>query len=157
MSLTDDQLFKTAEKMRIPLEDVVFKDELNDIVFNKAYIINIQDSMDEDGQPNQGTHWTYLQCNKYPNGTKENIYFDPYGQPPPENVKSVVLKATGKGLPHTTKDVQSILNNACGFYCLAFGHFVNASKYRLGNLYEDAETFLDMFDDLNKSIDFKKN
>ena len=54
-------------------------------------------------------------------------------------------------------DVQSLMNNACGFYCLAMGHFINASKYRSQNLHDDVQTFMEMFDDLNKSVDFKKN
>jgi len=49
------------------------------------------------------------------------------------------------------------MNNACGFYCLAMGHFINASQYRRGDLYHDVHTFIEMFDDLNKSVDFKKN
>jgi hypothetical protein len=49
------------------------------------------------------------------------------------------------------------MNNACGYYCLAIGHFINASQYRTKDLYNDVDTFLDMFEDLNTSIDFKKN
>jgi hypothetical protein len=78
--------------------------------------------------------------------------------PPPENIKKVTEQTTGKqGLPHTDKDIQSLMNNACGYYCLALGHFINASQFRSKDLYDDVSTFLDMFDDLNKSVDFKKN
>jgi len=108
--------------------------------------------------PNDGTHWTMLQCNQTPNGTKECFFFDPYGAPPSENIKKVVANTNGKpGLPYNTKDIQSLMNNACGFYCLAMAHFVNSSQYRSNHLHTDVETFLDMFDDLNKSVDFKKN
>jgi len=159
MSLTDYQIKELAHKMSIPLEDVLFKDELESpLEYNKAYIINIEDSVDEEGHPNDGTHWTYLQCNKYPNGKIESIYFDPYGAPPPESVKKAVKQTTKQnGLPYTEVDVQSLMNNACGYYCLALGHFINASQYRSNNLYTDVNDFLSLFDDLNKSIDFKKN
>ena len=159
MSLTDSQIFELAKKMSIPLADCCFKDELESpLQFNKSYIINIEDSMDEQGNPNDGTHWVFLQCNKYPNDKIESIYFDPYGQPPPEIVKKVVKETTKKqGLPFTEVDVQSLMNNACGYYCLALGHFINASQYRSNNLYSDVGAFLEMFDDLNKSVDFKKN
>lgn len=159
MSLTDHEIFELAKRMSIPLADVCFKDELEaPIEFNRSYIINLENSMDENGQPNSGTHWVFLQCNKYPNDKTESIYFDPYGQPPPENIKAVVKQTTGKaGVPYTEKDIQSLMNNACGFYCLALGHFINASQYRTGNLYDDVANFIDMFDDLNHSIDFKKN
>jgi hypothetical protein len=159
MSLTDSQIYELSKKMSIPLAECVFKDELKaPIQYNKSYIINMENSEDENGNQNDGSHWVFLQCNKYPNDKIECIYFDPYGQPPPEHVKEVVKKTTGKpGLPYTEKDVQSLMNNACGFYCLALGHFINASKYRSNSLYQDTTTFLEMFDDLNVSVDFKKN
>jgi len=159
MSLSDSQIFQLAKKMRIPLKDVVFKDELTTpLEYNKSYIVNLEDSLDEEGNPNDGTHWCFLQLNKYPNDKVESIWFDPYGQPAPECVKKVVKDTTGKqGLPNTKKDVQSLMNNACGWYCLALGHFINASQYRSGSLYDDVTIFLDMFDDLNTSVDFKKN
>ena len=83
---------------------------------------------------------------------------DPYGAPPPESVKEAVKYTTKQqGLPHTTADIQSLMNNACGFYCLALGHFINASQHRTKDLYEDVNNFMDMFEDLNTSVDFKKN
>lgn len=158
MSLTDSQIIDLAKKMDIPLGGVYFKDELPKLEFNKFYMINLEDSYDEDGNQNSGTHWTCLQMIKHPKGLIEKIYFDPYGAPPPEDVKKAVTEAVGKaGLPYTKKDVQSLMNNACGWYCLAFGHFINASSYRSGLLMQDVEAFLSMFDDLNKSVDFKKN
>jgi len=158
MSLTDSQIKDLAKKMSIPLGGVFFKDELPKLEFNKFYMINLEDSVDEDGNENTGTHWTCLQIMKYPKGQIEKIYFDPYGAPPPEDVKKAVEEASGsKGLPYTDKDIQSLMNNACGWYCLAFGHFINSSQYRSGMMLLDASTFLEMFDDLNKSVDFKKN
>ena len=158
MSLTDSQIKDLAKKMSIPLGGVFFKDELPKLEFNKFYMINLEDSVDEDGNENTGTHWTCLQIMKYPKGQIEKIYFDPYGAPPPEDVKKAVEEVSGsKGLPYTDKDIQSLMNNACGWYCLAFGHFINSSQYRSGMMLMDASTFLEMFDDLNKSVDFKKN
>lgn len=158
MSLTDEQIRELSKKMRIPLADVCFKDELpNKLQMNKTYIINLEDSHDSEGNENGGTHWTMLQCNRNGHGTNENIFFDPYGAPPSENIKRVVKANTGKGLPHTKKDIQSLMNNACGFYCLALAHYINASGYRSNDMYHDVATFLDMFDDLNHSVDFKKN
>jgi hypothetical protein len=145
--------------MNIPLAGILFKDELHaPLEYNKAYFVNLEDSLDENGNENDGTHWTYLQLTKYPNGKIDKIFFDPYGAPPSENIKKSVEETTKtKGLPHTEKDIQSLMNNACGFYCLALGHFINASKFRSGSLYDDVSCFMDMFEDLNKSVDFKKN
>jgi hypothetical protein len=38
----------------------------------------------ENGEENDGTHWTCMQVNKYPSGQIEPIFFDPYGAPPSE-------------------------------------------------------------------------
>ena len=159
MSLTDSQIYELAKRMNIPMGSVCFKDELPEkLEFNKAYIVNLEDSHDEDGHENSGTHWTFVQVCQHGNGSTESIYFDPYGASPPEIIKKVVKNTTGKsGLPHTMKDVQSLMNNACGWYCLALGHFINASKFRSGILHDDVAVFIDMFDDLNHNVDFKKN
>lgn len=156
--LTDIQIEDLSHRMGIPLEGVYFKDELpTKLKTNKTYIINLQDSTDDDGNENSGTHWTMLQVNETPKGIIEPFFFDPYGAEPSENIKKIVKKCFNKYLPYNKKDIQSLMNNACGFYCLALAHFINYYKGRSGNFYNDCEDFLDMFDDLNKSIDWKKN
>jgi len=144
--------------MNVPLAGCFFKDELpKNLTPNKVYIINMEDSEDDNGNQNQGTHWTMAYIRETPNGKLQPIYFDPYGCPPPENVKNNISKQTKMNCPYTHKDIQSLMNNACGFFCLACAHFICSNKYRSGTLYDDIDTFLDMFDDLNKSIDWKKN
>tara|TARA_R110002167_G_scaffold1888_2_gene9345 strand:- start:266 stop:835 length:570 start_codon:yes stop_codon:yes gene_type:complete len=143
--------------MNFPLESVCFKDAIPNIKMNKCYIINLQDHKDERGNTNSGTHWTCFQINKTKNGKVEGIYFDPYGVGMPTDVETAIKKAIGKSIPHTTKDIQSLMNNACGWYCCAFLHWINCKKHSVGELYLDASNFLDFFDDLEKSVDFKKN
>lgn len=157
--LTDHQLEELSNKMNIPLEEIIFKDEVpNKFEFNKSYIINLEDNYNDKGELNSGTHWTCLQVNKYPNGTIQGIYFDPFGIPPPKSILKTYKNTTGKEhMPHNTKDVQSLMSNACGWYCSAFLHFINNFSHRTKDLYLDTEHFLDFFDDLNKSVDFKKN
>lgn len=155
MSLTDVQLWGLAKKMSVPLVFCDFKDKLEDekLEYNKSYIINMEDAFDEDGMPNSGSHYTCFQVNKYPNGKVQGIYFDSFGAPPPEIVK----KFCGIGLPYNTKDIQSLMNSACGWYCLALLHYINAYEERTHDLYSDCENFTDMFDDLSKSCDHLKN
>jgi hypothetical protein len=156
--LTDHQLYELSQRMNFPLEKVCFKDELKgNLKYNKGYIINLDNSVDAEGNQNEGTHWTCLQVNKYPDGRVEPIFFDPYGQMPSENIKKFVEDNTGKKLPYTTADIQSLMNNACGYYCCAFLHFINTWEHRQKDLYDDVSNFMAMFDDLNKSIDWKKN
>lgn len=156
--LTDLEVEDLAKRMNIPFGGCYFKDEIPlPIQYNKVYVINLEDSETEEGNQNSGTHWVMLYCKETKNGSLQPIYFDAYGAPPPQVLLKIIKKQTNKHLPHTIKDIQSLMNNACGFYCLALGHYITASKYRTGNLYEDVDDFMDMFDDLNHSIDFKKN
>lgn len=156
--LTDHQVEDLAKRMNIPLEGCYFKDMLpKKLNVNKVYIINLQDSENDDGDDNSGTHWTMGYIRQTPKGQLQPIYFDPYGMPPPEIVKNIIEKQCNMKCPYTTKDIQSLMNNACGFYCLALAHYICASKYRTNDLYRDVDDFVDMFDDLNHSIDWKKN
>lgn len=154
MSLTDTQIRELAERMEVPLVFCDFKDNLQGkLKYNKSYIINMDDEFDEDGQRNTGSHYTCFQVNKYSSGNVEGLYFDSFGMPPPQIVEEFV----GMKLPYATKDIQSLMNSACGWYCLAFLHFINSSEYRSGDLYSDAGAFTEMFDDLNTSCDHLKN
>jgi len=156
--LTDLQITDLAEKMNIPLADVCFKDQLpKKLEVNKVYIINLQDSITDDGDENGGTHWTMLEVCQTPDKSFHPFFFDPYGIEPSEIIKNLVMKNFKKHLPYSKKDIQSLMNNACGFYCLALAHYVNSFKHRTGYFYDDIDNFLEMFDDLNKSIDWKKN
>jgi hypothetical protein len=154
--LTDIDLKDLAQKMDIPLEAVVFKDELlkmPNLKYNTSYIINMENEFDEEGNPNSGSHWTCFQVNLYPNGKTEGVYFDSFGQAPPR----AVAEFCGEELPHSTKDIQSLMASCCGYYCLAYLHYINAFKHRTQDLYIDTDNFLDMFYDLEKSCDWKHN
>jgi hypothetical protein len=156
--LTNIQIEDLSKRMQFPLEGVFFKDELpKKLKYNTGYVINLQNSEDEEGKENDGSHWTCLQVNKYPTGLIEPIFFDSYGMPPSEAVKKFVKDNTGKYLPYNKKDVQSLMGNACGWYCCALLHFINTSEHRSRDLYADVGEFLECFDDLNKSNNFKKN
>ena len=154
--LSDEDLKDLATKMDIPLEAVVFKDELltlGKLKHNRCYIINMENEFDENGERNTGSHWTCFQVNKYPSGLIEGIYFDSYGQPSPK----AVTEFCGQQLPHTKKDIQSLMADCCGWYCLAFLHYINSYEKRSKDLYVDTENFLSLFHDLEKSVDWKYN
>ena len=155
-SLSNVQLENLAKKMNIPLVFADFKDMLKyeKLQHNKFYIINLENELDENGRPNSGSHWCSFQSNKYPNGVVENIYFDPMGIPAPLEVQRFLGE---KEIPYNKKNIQSIVADICGFYCLGFGHFINSFQGRTGDLYNDTNHFLDLFDDLDTSMDFQKN
>jgi hypothetical protein len=154
MALSDRQIRDLAKRMSVPLVFCGFKDELKQekLQYNKSYIINMEDEFDKNGERNEGSHYTCFQVNKYPNGKTEGVYFDSFGQPQPK-----IVEEFAGNLPFCNKDIQSLMNSACGWYCLAFLHFINASEYKTGHLYTDAGNFTDLFDDLNTSCDHLKN
>jgi hypothetical protein len=155
-ALSNTQLFSLAKKMGIPLVFADFKDMLKNekLQHNKFYIINMEDEFDENGKPNSGSHWVCFQSNKYPNGKVENIYLDSMGCVAPLEVQHFLGE---KEVPYNKKNIQSILGDICGYYCLGFGHFINSFDGRTGDLYTDTNHFLDLFDDLDKCVDFEKN
>ena len=156
MSLTNVEIECLAKKMNIPLEFVGFKDEL---LFmkpkgNKAYIINMENEFDENGRYNSGSHWVVLLTNQ----TKKNIiqfmYFDSYGIPAPIEIQKF---ANMKQIPFSTKDIQGLLSSVCGYFCLALAHFVFSSEHHTGDFYSDCNNFIDMFQDMNITMDFYVN
>lgn len=156
--LTNIQIEELASRMAIPLVFVGFKDEIpSKLKVNKSYIINLQDEYDEDGNQNGGSHWTALQIQELKNGKIQPFYFDSYGAEPPENIKQLVKKQFKMYLPFSTKDVQSLMGEVCGYYCLAWLFFINNFEKRTDDIYIDTENFLSLFDDLKTSIDFKRN
>jgi hypothetical protein len=147
--------------MKIPLATkkvIIFKNEIPcNLEYNKAYFINLEDEYNAEGLLNNGSHWTCFQIAKYPSGKVAPIYFDAYGMPPPEIVKEKIMKFCKQKVPFNTKDIQSLMANACGWYCCAYLHYINNFSHRTGDIYLDTEQFLEYFEDLNKSTNFLKN
>jgi hypothetical protein len=148
-----------AKKMGIPLAGVVFKTELPKmkLEYNKTYIINLDDETDENGEPNEGTHYVFLQMNKSPHGNFAPLYFDSYGKIYPTVVETTVRHYCDMKCPYTTKDIQSIVSGMCGWYCLALSFYLNRFPQRTHNIYDDIGCFLGFFNDLNVSNDHKQN
>ena len=151
--LSDDQIYALAPRMGIPLEKVCYKDKLEDepLEYNRSYVVNFDDEFDESGGLNQGSHWVCFQVNKHPNGRIEGIYFDPYGLPPPKTI----MEYTGK-IHYTDKDVQGVLGNVCGYFCLAMLHWINSYHGRTKDLLTDVDSFLEFFLNINKKDDQAK-
>jgi len=157
--LTDYQIKSMAKKMGIPLAGVVFKTELPkmNLEYNKTYIINLEDETDENGEPNEGTHYVFLQMNKSPHGNFAPLYFDSYGKIYPTVVETTVRHYCNMKCPYTTKDIQSIVSGMCGWYCLGLSFYLNCFPHRTHNIYDDVGCFLSFFNDLNVSNDHKQN
>lgn len=156
--LSNIQVQDLAKRMGIRLEGVFFKSQLKEMKMkpNVAYIINLEDEFDENGEPNDGSHYTCFQYNKYPKKDcrDEYAYFDSYGVAPPDEV----LEFCGvKEMPYNLIDVQSLMADCCGFFCLAFLYYINVFPHRTMDFYRDCEHFTSLFNDLNKTNDWKQN
>lgn len=156
--LSNVQVQDLAKRMGIRLEGVYFKSQLKEMKMkpNVAYIINLEDEFDEDGNPNDGSHYTCFQYNKYPKKDcrDEMVYFDSYGVCPPQEV----LDFCGvKEMPYNIVDVQSLMADCCGFFCLAFLYYINVFPGRTMDLYRDCVHFISLFKDLNVCNEWKHN
>ena len=157
MSLTNFQLIELAKKMGTPLERVCFKDELKDepLKYNRGYIVNLENSVNEMGKDNDGSHYVAFYVKRSVNGKIEPIAFDSYGVAPTQEIMDYING--GKATPYNKVDIQSICGEMCGWFCLAFLYYISSYPKRCHSLYNDADHFCDLFEDLNKSSDWKYN
>lgn len=140
-------------KMNIPnFKGCYYKDLLKKIEPNSSYIINLNSEYDENDKRNGGSHWVALVIDN----DKKSIYFDPYGVDMPLEIKNL-LKSNQYKVYHTSKNIQSLMSNLCGFFCLGFIYFLTVSKQRTKDILNDASIYIDLFEDLDKVDDVYKN
>jgi hypothetical protein len=151
--LSNHDIDELVTKMNIPnFKGCYYKDKLKKIQPNSSYIINLNSELDESGKRNTGSHWTCLVTDDMCRA----IYFDSYGENAPNEIRNL-LKCNQYKIGHTSKNIQSLMSNLCGFFCLAFIYFLSVSKFRTGNIINDASIFLDLFEDLDLISDVYKN
>ena len=104
----------------------------------------------EKDERNKGSHWVAL----ITDDLKKAIYFDSYGEREPTQIKNLFNQYK---LGHMSKNIQSLMSNLCGFFCLAFIYFLTVSKQRTKNIIQDTAIFLNLFEDLDLVNDVYKN
>jgi hypothetical protein len=62
-----------------------------------------------------------------------------------------------KGMPYNIIDTQNLMEDCCGFFCLAFLFYVNVFLGRTMDFYRDCEHFRSLFKNLNETNDWKYN
>lgn len=156
--LSDKQLHILAKRMHFQIAGCFWKDELQpaDLKQGTNYIINLESEFDEDGQPNSGSHWTCLCISKL-QGKVFPMYFDSFGQPPPQHLVNIVNKRFKKRINFCEKNIQSMVTGVCGYYVAAYLHFITAFPQKTGDILTDSALFLDLFNDLNEVSDYRKN
>ena len=112
-SITDNDLKILSKRMRIKLIDVVSKDTLKGLTpRDGSYIINLQDNKD-----GNGTHW----CCCYLSG-RSAMYYDSFGKIMPPDVLKF-LRRKCNHIVYSMDQIQDLMSDACGYYCLAVLHF----------------------------------
>ena len=156
--LSDQQLHILAKRMHFPIAGCFWKDELQstDLKQNTNYIINLESEFDDDGNPNSGSHWTCL-CISKRSGSVFPMYFDSFGQRPPQHLVDIVQKRFKKKINFCEKNIQSMVTGVCGYYVASFLHFITAFPQRTGDILTDSSLFLELFNDLNEVSDYRKN
>ena len=140
-------------KLKIPnFKGCFYKDTLKKIEPSSSYIINLNNEFNEKNERNAGSPWVAL----ITDDMKRGLYFDSYGEKEPNEIRHL-LKSNQYKIAHTSKNIQSLMRNLCGFFCLAFIYFLSVSKYRTKSIINDASIFLDLFEDLDLVDDIYKN
>lgn len=111
--ISNFDLEEIAEVLKIPLISVCNKDLLRDIKNKKNgfYVVNLQNSVDANGNQLEGTHWVCF--GKFKNQTA--FYFDSYGFKPPLEILHFLRHC--KTLYNKTQ-IQSLGQVCCGWYCI---------------------------------------
>jgi hypothetical protein len=151
--LSNFDISELIEKMGIKnFKGCFYKNTLKKIEPSCSYIINLNSEFNEKNERNAGSHWVAL----ITDDMKRGLYFDSYGEKEPNEIRNL-LKSNQYKIAHTSKNIQSLMSNLCGFFCLAFIYFLSVSKYRTKNIINDASIFLDLFEDLDLISDIYKN
>jgi hypothetical protein len=109
-----DLLIITRRQMHIDLHAAVRQQDLSHSAFDAgSLIINIspQDS-------NIG-HWVALVIMR----NKTAVYFDPFAAPPSKDIIRFMTANGVKKYIYNNNDIQSIEDDSCGYFCLAFLHY----------------------------------
>jgi hypothetical protein len=143
MILSNIEMYKMNEILKIPNLQIITKKELNGKKYDKKnynYIINLDDNI--------GSHWV---------GLYKNIYFDSYGILPPESVENYL----NDKYVYSDLQLQPMNNNSnyCGWFVMFFLYYMNNVKYLKSiDIYKKFNIFLKFFNNnkihLNKKIIF---
>lgn len=121
----------------VPLKGIFLRDQLPSRPEMGLTIVNLDRAFDSDGPI--GTHWCAVWCDP-----SACVYFDSYGALPPTDVDAW-LKAKYRRFGHNAWIIQNIQSEVCGFYCLAFGIWMNRSRAVGESIPDCANRFVNLF------------
>jgi len=131
---TNTELIEACVRNYIPINYVVYKDQLQDMpVKQGAYIINLANSTDKNG----GTHWVCFWIEK-----KKCVYFDPFGIHPPESVVKYTQRFQSM---MSSKQIQNEYSGICGYFVLYFLWYMTHTRRQQPDPFKRAEEFNSLF------------
>lgn len=139
--LSNQELFQLCDFYKLKCNGITLK---NDVPKKRQSGFRIY-NLDKEG--GGGTHWTCSFTN-----VKRCVYFDSFGAPPP-NVLDNLFRKQYKLYGMNNWIVQNYESEMCGFYCLAFGIFMNL-PFKGGDFFKKANAFVNLFAD--DSVDNEK-
>ena len=108
--LSNFDIIEICKQRKIPLINVIAKDEENLMKKNGNYVINLQN------HNQRGSHWTALVMTK-----SDCIYMDSFGQPPPQEIDDFLKnKYKKENINYNTMIIQDMKSDYCGYFCIAF-------------------------------------
>jgi hypothetical protein len=123
--LSNYDLYDLASNMKLPLNEIIMRDNANEIKKEGFYIVNLDDSK------GNGTHWTVLHYHPL-----NSCYFDSFGFVPPLEIEQKI-----KPYIYNDNDIQDFNSSSCGWYCIAFIKFLHDKQ----NKQEAYKQFLRLF------------
>jgi hypothetical protein len=140
--LSNFDIIKICKKLKIPLIDVVSKDELYKMhKFNGFYIVNMEDS-----NKGSGSHW----CSIMKRGDV-SIYFDSYGFPPPIAIMDFLRPSK---IAYSSNDIQYLTSVLCGYFCISWMKYMQPYKNAGSKkLLEKYDQFINLFSENEKQND----
>ena len=131
---TDEDLWKLGKRYNILLNNICFKDLLNESApRHGAYIINLADSTDH------GTHWTAL----FLESPSQCAYFDSFGIACPLAVEEFARRWGCRKIIMSNVQIQSLNSGWCGEYSIDFLAFM--SRHPKMELEKRYRLFLNQF------------
>ena len=124
---TDSELRMKMSQLHLDLLWIGTKDTLPTKCTPGNYIVNLQDDVDSDGNPQGGTHWTAFTVeggfdNEDSDSHHNSAYSDSFGFAPPSQVQ-IFLKDY-RPLYYTRHQIQNQQGGHCGMYAVYFLYFM---------------------------------
>lgn len=111
---TDTQLIEYAKRLHIPLRFIGNKDKLAGFPLqNGAYIVNLQDDVNSNGEDQSGTHWVAFWIEK-----GKAVYFNSFGIAPPAEIQLYLYRF--RPYMYNENQIQNTASGWCGIYVLSF-------------------------------------